>query len=136
MYRRYRIIFPKCSILANFICSDTFGRDFWKTWGDGQAELCGYDLTIPRYGELRNGTAVAIFVTEDFNHAQRVKTDSPRGKGSGKVFPVMKLHPFQDFPTGIYDYNLMASVFGAREPVDGLKAPRHAQPSPGGGRRG
>ena len=37
--------------------------DFWKHWGDGQAELNGYRLKQPRYGVVRDGTAVMIFVT-------------------------------------------------------------------------
>ena len=43
-----------------------FDDAFWKQWGDGQAELSGYDLTFPRYGQLRRGVAVTIFVTEMF----------------------------------------------------------------------
>ncbi|HYB53727.1 MAG TPA: hypothetical protein VEG84_07665, partial [Thermoanaerobaculia bacterium] len=35
-----------------------FGDPFWKYWGDGKAELAGYDLTFPRYGQLRRGIAV------------------------------------------------------------------------------
>jgi len=41
-----------------------FGDGFWKHWGDGRAEVASYDLTYPRYGELRSGTAVTVFVTE------------------------------------------------------------------------
>ena len=44
----------------------TIDAAFWKTWGDGQAELSGYDLTYPRYGQLRKGVAVTIFVSETF----------------------------------------------------------------------
>ncbi len=50
--------------------------EFWSHWGDGKAELDGYALTQPRYGELREGTAVLIFVTEDFSDSlTRVKAD-------------------------------------------------------------
>src|SRR5690349_24451557 len=41
-----------------------FDAAFWKQWGDGQAELSGYDLTFPRYGHLRRGVAATIFVPE------------------------------------------------------------------------
>src|SRR4051794_39769772 len=34
-----------------------FDQTFWKTWGDGQAELSAYDLTYPRYGKPRHGVA-------------------------------------------------------------------------------
>jgi len=89
-----------------------FDRPFWQHWGDGQAEMAGYDLSFPRYGETRKGTAVAIFVTEPFSNAQRVKAD--RGKHPrGDEFQVMKLNLVRDFNTGVYDYNLMTSTFVA-----------------------
>lgn len=80
---------------------------FWDHWGDGKAELAGYALKQPRYGELRDGTVVLITVTEDFSDARRVKADRP---GSG-VHPVLKLNAVRDFQTGIYDYNVMTSSF-------------------------
>jgi hypothetical protein len=89
-----------------------FGDDFWNHWGDGQAELATYDLTYPRYGELREGTAVTIFVTETFSDEARVKAD-PGVHAKSDEFPVMKLNLVQDFATGIYDYNMMTSVFVA-----------------------
>ena len=49
--------------------------EFWTHWGDGKAELDGYALTQPRYGAPRAGTAVMIFVTEDFSDSARVKAD-------------------------------------------------------------
>ena len=52
-----------------------FGDAFWAHWGDGQAELTGYDLTFARYREQRRGTAVAIFVTETFSNELRVKAE-------------------------------------------------------------
>ncbi len=48
-------------------------QDFWKHWGDGQAEVNGYRLTQPRYGAARAGTAVYVFVTEGFSDRLRVK---------------------------------------------------------------
>ncbi len=96
-----------------------FGDAFWKQWGDGQAELAGYDLTFSRYGEPRRGTAVAIFVTETFSNEARVKAD-PGKHAKSDEFPVMKLNLVQDFPTGIYDYNIMTSVFVALAPADGI----------------
>ncbi|HNF59796.1 MAG TPA: hypothetical protein PLN89_09495, partial [Elusimicrobiota bacterium] len=38
-----------------------YGDAFWKHWGDGQAEVAGYDLVFPRYGHPRRGVAVAVF---------------------------------------------------------------------------
>lgn len=76
-------------------------------WGDGKAELNGYQLTQPRYGEERAGSSVLVFVTEEFTRDQRVKSDG----GHRDEFPVMKLNMVRDFNTGIYDYNTLTSVF-------------------------
>ncbi len=78
---------------------------FWDHWGDGRAELAGYSLTLPRYGEPRTGEAVLVTVTEDFTAGQRVKSDG----GHGDEYPVLKLNEVRDFQTGLYDYNLMTS---------------------------
>jgi hypothetical protein len=94
---------------------------FWRRWGDGAAELSSYDLTFPRYGEPRRGTAVTIFVTETFSDALRVKADPGRHRASDEV-PVMKLNLVQDFPTGLYDYGLMTSTFTSLAPFRGRGA--------------
>jgi hypothetical protein len=85
-------------------------QDFWKHWGDGRAELNGYSLVQPRYGAARQGTAVYVFVTEDFSDALRVKADAGKHPASD-VYPVMKVNAVRDFQTGIYDYNVMTSTF-------------------------
>jgi hypothetical protein len=87
-----------------------FADEFWRTWGDGKAELDGYALTQPRYGHLRAGTAVMVFVTEDFSESARVKAD-PGKHPKSEVHPVLKLNFIRDFQTGIYDYNVMTSTF-------------------------
>lgn len=87
-----------------------FDAKFWSTWGDGKAELSAYDLTFPRYNQLRKGIAVTVFVTEQFSNALRVKAESGR-HGPGDEFPVMKLNLIKDYQTGIYDYNDMLSAF-------------------------
>jgi hypothetical protein len=91
---------------------------FWRTWGDGQAELASYTLSYPRYGSARPGTAVAIFVAETFANSLRVKSD-PGVRGKDDEFSVMKLNLVEDFQTGVYDYNLMLSSFVATESVNG-----------------
>jgi hypothetical protein len=80
---------------------------FWDHWGDGRAEIDAYTLTQPRYGELRHGTAVLVYVTETFTQGQRVKSDG----GHSDEMPVLKLNEVRDFQTGIYDYNVMTSTF-------------------------
>jgi hypothetical protein len=94
-----------------------FSSEFQKLWWDGKAELAGYDLVASRYGELRKGVVVSIYVTEKFAKSARVKSDGNRPKSD--EFPVMKLNLIEDFQTGIYDYNLMESVFVAFANVDG-----------------
>lgn len=80
---------------------------FWAHWGDGKAELAGYTLRTPRYGQARTGEAILITVTEDFTAGQRVKSDG----GHGDEYPVVKLNEVRDFQTGLYDYNVMTSSF-------------------------
>ena len=88
----------------------TDAQDFWPHWGDGKAELNGYALKQPRYGALRDGRAVLVFVTEDFSDSLRVKADPGRHPASD-VYPVLKLNAVRGFQTGIYDYNVMTSTF-------------------------
>ena len=95
-----------------------YDQAFAETWRDGKAELASYDLVYPRYGELRTGTAVAITVTEPFLPGPRVKAD----QAGGDSYEVVKLNLAEDFQTGIYDYNLMTSVFVATQPANGLPA--------------
>jgi len=99
----------------------SYDKAFWSTWGDGQAELTGYDLTIPRYNQPRRGVAVTIFVTETFSNSARVKADPGKHPVSDE-FPVMKLNLIKDYQTGVYDYNEMTSSFVALQPVNGRAA--------------
>ncbi|MBY0372785.1 MAG: hypothetical protein K2Q23_02255 [Bryobacteraceae bacterium] len=110
-------------LLLLFAClAILFGQSgFWQQWGDGQAEVSGYDLIVPRYGEPRRGTAVTIFVTEPFSNSLRVKADDGRHPAQD-VFPVLKLNLIKDFQTGVYDYHDMLSSFVALAPVNGRPA--------------
>jgi hypothetical protein len=105
MSRAARILLLFCVLAA-----PASAQDFWKHWGDGKAELDGYTLKQPRYGRLRSGTAVLVFVTEDFSDSLRVKAD-PGKHPASDVYPVLKLNAVRDFQTGIYDYNVMTSTF-------------------------
>jgi hypothetical protein len=87
-------------------------KDFNAYWYAGQAELCSYDFIIDRYGELRKGYAVAVFVTEDFSKSKQVKLDNVV---PSDAIPVLKLNAIQRFETGVYDYSVMQSVF---TPID------------------
>ncbi len=98
--------------------SPAYDAAFSEVWHDGRAEMAAYDLTYPRYGELRTGTAVAITVTEPFDPEKRVKAYAV----GQDTYGVVKLNLAEDFQTGVYDYNLMTSVFVATEPANGLPA--------------
>ena len=97
---------------AQFVSASTpeeinrFG-DYWYT---GEAELSTYAIEQERYGEIRSGEVVNIFVTEDFSQEKQVKLDDPASAGADKV-TVLKLNQIKRFQTGIYDYSLMLSVF-------------------------
>lgn len=97
----------------------SFDGPFTAHWSDGKAELNGYRLVQPRYGELREGKAVTVFVKQPFSEKTRVKPDSPTGDDA---FTVMKLNHVEDFQTGIYDYNLLTSSFVGLEPSGGRPA--------------
>jgi len=81
--------------------------EFKNYWYDGTAELTSYSLKQERYGELRDGTVVSIFVTEDFLPEEQVKANRP---GDGTI-SVLKHNLVKKFLTGIYPYSLMTSTF-------------------------
>ena len=107
-------------------------NDFWAHWGDGRGEISSFKLTIPRYGELRQGYAVLIFVTEDISRKTRIKVESDAIPKNERV-PVLKLNRVFKFPTGIYDYSVMTSTFSSveaelgRPPLHPLKISLTAQ---------
>ncbi|RZS90722.1 septum formation inhibitor Maf [Aquimarina brevivitae] len=80
---------------------------FKKYWYSGAAEITSYDLRQARYGEIREGKAVLIFVTEDFLPKVQVKAN----QRSGNTIPVLKLNATKNFNTGIYPYSIMQSTF-------------------------
>ncbi|HLW33463.1 MAG TPA: hypothetical protein VKX40_14465 [Aequorivita sp.] len=84
---------------------------FKEYWYGGQAEITSYQLQQERYGEIREGIAVNIFVTEDFLTDAQVKANNA-GENS---LSVLKLNQTKNFNTGIYPYSIMTSVFS---PID------------------
>lgn len=86
-------------------------EDFSNYWYDGFAEITSYKLTQSRYGEIHEGTAVNIFVTEDFLPEKQVKADDQNESNVS----VLKLNATKKFTTGIYPYSIMTSSF---TPVD------------------
>jgi len=86
--------------------------DFKEYWFAGEAEITSYKLDQSRYGEQREGTAVLVFVTEDFLPKAQVKSDEKKDSN----IPVLKLNAVKKFNTGIYPYSIMQSTF---YPLDG-----------------
>lgn len=82
-------------------------EDFKKYWYAGKAEISSYQLEQARYGEIRKGTAVLIYVTEDFLPKVQVKAD----RQNTSNIPVLKLNATKKFNTGIYPYSTMQSIF-------------------------
>lgn len=81
--------------------------DFKNYWYAGEAEITSYDLQQARYGELREGKAVMIYVTEPFVPGKQVKAD----RSDPDNISVLKLNTTKNFLTGIYPYSLMSSTF-------------------------
>ena len=80
---------------------------FDRIWFRGKAEVTRYELRQARYGQVHEGDAVLVFVTEDFLADKQVKKEH----GKGKAGPVLKLNFTKKFNTGIYPYSLMTSTF-------------------------
>jgi hypothetical protein len=82
-------------------------KDFKDYWYAGNAEITSYNLEQARYGEMRKGEAVMIFVTEPFVPGKQVKAD----QSSPDNISVLKLNSTKNFLTGIYPYSIMSSTF-------------------------
>ncbi len=95
---------------------------FHRAWSDGKAELSGYRLITSHYGQQREGTVVMIYVTEDLDRRTWIKDDRGEVPKTEQV-KVLKLNRLKRFPTGIYDYASMTSVFS---PVDSSGRERFA----------
>ena len=82
-------------------------RQFNDYWYSGKAEITSYKLEQSRYGEIRKGTAVLVFVTEPFLKNDQVKAD----QNNPSNINVLKLNATKKFNTGIYPYSIMQSTF-------------------------
>ena len=76
-------------------------------WYDGKAEISSYRLSQARYGEIHEGTAVLVYVTEPFSRVSNTKAD----QYSEDNVSVLKLNTTKKFLTGIYPYSMMSSTF-------------------------
>ncbi|MFV8225682.1 septum formation inhibitor Maf [Christiangramia aquimixticola] len=106
------LLFSSCSEMMNrqpeLVLTDEF-KDYWYS---GKAEITSYHLEQARYGEIREGEAVLIYVTEDLLPDQQVKANSITSGGISSL----KLNSTKKFLTGIYPYSIMQSSF---YPLDG-----------------
>ncbi|WP_419211375.1 septum formation inhibitor Maf [Maribacter sp. X9] len=82
-------------------------QEFKDYWYAGNAEITSYELQQARYGELREGKAVMIYVTEPFLPGLQVKADNKDPEN----IPVLKLNATKNYLTGIYPYSIMTSSF-------------------------
>lgn len=82
-------------------------QDFKDYWYVGEAEISSYKLEQARYGEIRDGKAVLIYVTEEFLSQEQVKADEHNQNN----ISVLKLNATKKFNTGIYPYSIMQSIF-------------------------
>ena len=105
-----------CSLALTFLllASPSSAVPFGDYWYRGKAEVTSYRLQQARYGQIREGDAVLIFVTEPFSESRHVKLDRP-GEAGGDAVTVLKLNATRKFLTGIYPYSMMTSVF---TPID------------------
>lgn len=83
---------------------------FHEYWYQGEAEITTFELEQARYGQIRQGHATQVFVTEPFSKSKQVKLDYPQKVESDKV-SVLKLNFTRKFTTGLYPYSIMQSTF-------------------------
>ena len=88
---------------------------FNQYWYAGDAELTRYELKQARYGEIHEGDAVLILVTEDFWMDKQVKYEF--GDRTAQVKPILKLNFTRKFFTGVYPYSMMTSIFTPIDPA-------------------
>ncbi|NVN19278.1 septum formation inhibitor Maf [Muricauda sp. HICW] len=85
----------------------TLSDEFKAYWYAGEAEITSYKLEQARYGELRDGKAVLIYVNEPFLPQEQVKANN----NNPENISVLKLNATKKFLTGIYPYSIMSSTF-------------------------
>jgi len=85
-------------------------KEFDDYWYNGTGEISSYELKQERYGQVRQGDIVLVFVTEPFSQKKQVKLDRPQSAGNDNV-SVLKLNHIRKFNTGIYDYSIITSTF-------------------------
>ncbi|RTE52215.1 septum formation inhibitor Maf [Arenibacter aquaticus] len=94
-------------VYPNKTSNKPLSPEFKEYWYAGKAEITSYTLEQARYGEIRDGQAVLIYVTEPFLANKQVKADESHPSNVS----VLKLNSTKKFLTGIYPYAIMNSSF-------------------------
>jgi len=101
-------LFLACTATNSYQVINPNDKDkFADYWYAGEAEISSYTLKQDRYGEIHEGNAVLVFVTEPFSKSSNTKADRP----SDDNISVLKLNYTKKFNTGIYPYSMMTSTF-------------------------
>ena len=66
-------------------------KQFDDYWYNGTGEISSYELKQERYGQVRQGDIVLVFVTEPFSHKKQVKLDRPQNAGSDNVLSLIHI---------------------------------------------
>lgn len=107
-----------------FAQNATSHPEFNNYWYGGKAEITSYTLEQARYGEIKKGHAVNIFVTEPFSQKYNTKADD----NSTENITVLKMNATKKFNTGVYPYSIMTSSFlPVSNPKASLKISSSAQ---------
>ena len=95
------------TVESSKIAKRPLSKEFKSYWYAGDAEITSYKLEQARYGEIREGKSVLIYVTEPFLPEIQVKAN----RNSSENIPVLKLNKTKKYLTGIYPYSIMSSTF-------------------------
>ncbi len=110
--KKFYLLMVSCCTFFFFSCNNSVkepSTQFKQQWYAGKAEISSYNLQQARYGNLRQGEATLIFVTEDFSTDKLIKLDKPENEN--KKVRVLKMNMTKKFVTGIYPYSMMLSAF-------------------------
>lgn len=118
------LLINSCAYAQEQGTNSTNSKEVESYWYKGEAEISSYSLEQARYGEIRKGTSVLVYVTEPFSSNEFVKSDH---QSAGDV-SVLKLNRTKNFVTGVYPYSMMTSSFMPFDkPIHSLKISSSSQ---------
>ncbi len=121
MPSRAALLLLACTLTGHLLRAAEPAAEAKEYWFGGKAEVTSYRLEQVRYGEVRDGRAVLVFVSEPFSISKHVKLDAPEKAGSDGI-EVLKMNAVRNFTTGIYAYSVMTSTFTPfAQPAPSLK---------------